>query len=98
MLFLHTTLTILIALLLITSNAYAQAIISNSPTIKGTVAIKTWKQLRDQYIEKQDLDYSCGSASVATILRSFYGLEIYEKDVLIEIEKLAMTALPLFLI
>ena len=78
----------LMTMLLIATNAYAQAIISNSPTIKGTVAVKTWKQLRDQHIEKQDLDYSCGSASVATILRSFYGLEIYEKDVLEEIEKL----------
>ncbi len=84
----HTTLTILIALFFITSNTHAQAIISNNATIQGSVAVKTWKQLRDAKIEKQDLDYSCGSASVATILRSFYGLEVFEKDVLEEIEKL----------
>ncbi len=78
---------ILTAVLLITSNAYAQAIMTNSSTINGTVAIKTWKELRDQHIEKQDLDYSCGSASVATILRSFYGKQVFEIDVLTEIEK-----------
>jgi len=32
---------------------------------------KTWKAIRDEGIEKQDTDESCGSASVATILRSF---------------------------
>ena len=47
--------------------------------------IKTWKDLRDSDIEKQDEDFSCGFASVATILRFFYGKEVYEKDILDEV-------------
>lgn len=54
-------------------------------TTTGSFPIKIWKDLRDSNIEKQDEDFSCGSASVATILRSFYGKEVYEKDILDEV-------------
>lgn len=54
-------------------------------TTIGNLPIKTWKDLRDSNIEKQDEDFSCGSASVATILRSFYGKDVYEKDILDEV-------------
>ena len=54
-------------------------------TSTGSIPIKTWKDLRDRNIEKQDEDFSCGSASVATILRSFYGKDVYEKDILDEV-------------
>ena len=58
------------------------------PSTVGSLPIKSWKQLRDVEVEKQDLDYSCGSAATATILRYFYGSEIYEKDVLDEVTRL----------
>lgn len=32
--------------------------------------IVTFKDLRDEKIQKQQLDFSCGAASVATVLRS----------------------------
>ena len=54
-------------------------------TTIGDLPIKIWKDLRDSNIEKQDEDFSCGSASVATILRSFYGKDVYEKDILDEV-------------
>ncbi len=57
----------------------------NYQTATGSVPIKSWKNLRDNQIEKQDKDFSCGSAAVATILRFFYGKEIYEADILAEI-------------
>ncbi len=50
--------------------------------------IKSWKEKRDYLIEKQDEDYSCGSAAVATILRSFYGVAVYEKDILDEVVRI----------
>ncbi|MEL6748919.1 MAG: C39 family peptidase [Pseudomonadota bacterium] len=56
-------------------------------TTIGNLPIKTWKDLRDSNIEKQDEDFSCGSASVATILRYFYGKEVYERDILDEVIK-----------
>lgn len=32
----------------------------------------TWKDLQRKNVIKQDIDYSCGSASLATILTYFY--------------------------
>lgn len=43
---------------------------------------QSWKALRDQGIEKQTLDDSCGSAAVATILRSYYGIGVQEEDII----------------
>ena len=57
----------------------------NFTSATGSLPITTWKQLRDADLEKQDLDYSCGSAATATILRSFYSRDIYEKDILDEV-------------
>lgn len=45
----------------------------------GQVRVKSWKTLRDTGIVKQDLDYSCGAASAATLLNSFYGQKVSEK-------------------
>jgi uncharacterized protein len=53
-----------------------------TPTISGYVQIQSWKDLRDKGIVKQDLDYSCGAASVATILSGYYGTDVTEKDIL----------------
>ena len=49
---------------------------------------KTWKDLKDSGIEKQDEDFSCGSASAATILHFFYDKDVYEKDILDEIKRI----------
>jgi predicted double-glycine peptidase len=45
----------------------------------------SWKDIRDDKIEKQNEDFSCGSASAATILRFFYGKNVYEKDIIDEV-------------
>ena len=57
-------------------------------TPKHPIQVQSWKQLRDQGIEKQDLDYSCGSAAVATILRAYYGFDVYEQDILTAVERI----------
>lgn len=44
--------------------------------------IVTFKDLRDERIQKQQLDFSCGAASVATVLRSYYGIDVTENDIL----------------
>ena len=58
---------------------------SVQPTVRGeqpnTLPFKNWKAIRDEGIEKQDTDESCGSASVATTLRSFYGVDVSEQDI-----------------
>lgn len=58
-----------------------------TPTLKGSVAIKSWKALRDENIVKQDLDFSCGAASLATILNGFYGKSITEAAILTAMNK-----------
>lgn len=50
--------------------------------LRGQPAVNSWKALRDFRIVKQELDYSCGAASLATILNEFYGQSVTEKDIL----------------
>ena len=52
------------------------------PGIARADTIRSWRSLRDDRVVKQQLDYSCGAASVATILREFYSLDVGEADVL----------------
>jgi len=58
------------------------------------VHFRNWKELRDNGIEKQDLDVSCGSAAAATILNGYYGVAVSEQAILAEVIKaeIGMTA------
>lgn len=60
----------------------AGEVVLSTATLKGHLPIKTWKDLRDDSVVKQDLDYSCGAASVATIMNGFYDLEVTEAELL----------------
>lgn len=60
----------------------AAEVFVSAPTLKGSVTAKSWKDLRDANVVKQDLDYSCGAASVATIMNGFYGFEVTEETLL----------------
>jgi len=51
------------------------------------VHFRNWKELRDNGIEKQDLDVSCGSAAAATILNGYYGVAVSEQAILTEVIK-----------
>lgn len=65
---------------------------SYDKTATGSLPIEKWKDLRDHPVEKQDQDFSCGAAAVATILHYFYGQEVYEKDIPDEIRRIGATA------
>lgn len=56
-------------------------------TANISVPIRNWKTLRDLRIVKQDLDYSCGAASLATLLNEFYGQSVTEEALLTAIGK-----------
>jgi predicted double-glycine peptidase len=45
-------------------------------------ALTSWVELRDQGVIKQQRDYSCGAAAVATLLTYHWGREVSESDVL----------------
>ncbi len=48
--------------------------------------VQHWKSLRDAQIVKQDLDFSCGAASLATILNAFYKQQLTEQALLIAMD------------
>lgn len=50
--------------------------------LNGLASVNSWKALRDFQVVKQEMDYSCGAASLATILNEFYGMSVTEEDVL----------------
>jgi len=53
----------------------------------GRVRVKSWKTLRDARIVKQDMDYSCGAASLATLLTEYYGVAVTEGALLQAMDK-----------
>lgn len=44
--------------------------------------VKSWTSLRDASVVKQDLDYSCGAASLATLLNGYYRQNVTEEALL----------------
>lgn len=55
--------------------------ILDTPTVLGPLPITSWKARRDQAIVKQGFDYSCGAATLATILH-LYGNQATELQLL----------------
>ncbi|MBT9161239.1 MAG: Lactococcin-G-processing and transport ATP-binding protein LagD [Dehalococcoidia bacterium] len=51
-------------------------------SLQGHVPVKSWKAMRDAGIVKQDLDYSCAAASLATLLNNHYGQNLTEEAIL----------------
>lgn len=66
-------------------NAFADTTLVTS-TIHGTIPVKSWKALRDKDVVKQQFDYSCGAASLATVLQ-FYGASVTEKQLMDGMQK-----------
>ncbi len=73
-----------IVLLLFGSSAGAANIGIGSGT-RINVPLKSMKELRDQNLVKQRLDYSCGAAALATILRYGFGDEVTEREILVDL-------------
>lgn len=46
-----------------------------------SVAVISWRDIPFRTVVRQQYDYSCGSAAVATLLRHHYGLSVNEGDV-----------------
>lgn len=44
--------------------------------------IASWSEIKDKNLTKQQYDYSCGSASLSTILTYYYNQNVSEKDIL----------------
>lgn len=56
------------------------------------VPVQSWKEMRDAHVVKQNQDFSCGAASLATLLNEFYGLSLTEAQILRDMNKTDMMA------
>jgi len=63
-------------------NALAASLQVNTGNIFFHKKVKTFKDLKFQNIVRQTKDYSCGAASLATILTYYFGKETAEEEVL----------------
>ena len=70
----------------------AAPMFNDNPVVYGKIKVQSWKERRDFNIVKQDLDFSCGAASVATLLNNFYGQKLTEEEVLKKLDKEQMRA------
>lgn len=59
-----------------------EGVILATHSASGLVSVKSWKSLRDERVVKQDLDYSCGAAALATLLNEYYGQRLTEAQLL----------------
>ena len=46
-----------------------------------TVSVISWRDIPFRSVVRQQYDYSCGSAAVATLLRHHYGITVPENEV-----------------
>lgn len=70
-----------------TSPSHAEGVLLVTHSAHGIVPVQSWKTRRDARIVKQGLDYSCGAASLATLLNSFYGQNLAEEALLKAMDK-----------
>ncbi|RPD90823.1 peptidase C39 [Neisseria weixii] len=80
-------LRLLLCLYLLLPMIHAAPMPHENPLAYGKIKVQSWKEKRDFNIVKQDLDYSCGAASVATLLNNFYGQKLTEEEVLEKMDK-----------
>lgn len=74
-------------LYLTVSFAWAEPNFINNPIAFQKIKVNSWKAQRDLGVVKQDLDFSCGAASIATLLNGFYGQNVNEAEILELMEK-----------
>ncbi len=81
-----------VCFLLFPSKLSAQPLFTENPIVFGKVKTKSWKSKRDEGIVKQSLDFSCGAASLATLLNNFYGQKLTEREILVKMNKQELQA------
>ena len=59
----------------------AAQLLLNGPTGPSSVAVISYRDLPFRTVVRQQYDFSCGSAALATLLRHHYGRDVAERDV-----------------
>jgi uncharacterized protein len=52
---------------------------------RGDKAIHSWKELRDKNVVIQGFDYSCGAGALATLMQYYFGHDVSEEMILLNI-------------
>lgn len=82
----------LLILLFASAAVFAQPFAVDNPLAFGKTQVQSWKARRDLGIVKQNLDFSCGAASIATLLNNFYGQQLTEQEILVRMNKTELRA------
>lgn len=99
-------LTVLLAVLMVAEPAAAQTDRSPGPNevLQPRVPLRdpqhilfkrgvwSWKEIRDRNVVKQDRDYSCGAASLCTLLKYYWGDNVTEQMILDKLDKMLTPA------
>ncbi len=66
-----------------------QPLLSNAghPIDSATSKVRSWKQLNEQNVIMQRFDYSCGAASLATLMKYYFNEDVSERKLLDYIKK-----------
>ena len=59
----------------------------HTATLSGDLPVKTWRDMHNEQVVKQNFDYSCGAASLATILQFQYSKTVSEEAILKAFDK-----------
>lgn len=53
--------------------------------VSADVPVTSWSEMRNKKVLRQQFDFSCGAASMATIMRYFYNRDIGEQEIVNEV-------------
>ncbi len=72
----------LLIFILISSSSWGDTAYLNTYTLNGSIEINNWKSIKNRNVVRQDKDFSCGAASIATVLSEFYNRPTTEQEIL----------------
>ena len=75
---------ILLFLWLFASGAKAHSLYNEPFYI--TKPLRSWIELRDENLTRQKYDYSCGAASLSSVMSYFYGVKVSEREIEVDNE------------
>ena len=53
--------------------------------VRRVEPVRSWRELRDRNVVRQAFDYSCGAAALATLMRYYFGDDVSEEAILVDI-------------
>ena len=64
------------------SNLFSANVYIHNESVTFEREVRSWDELKDTNLVRQKYDYSCGAASLSSILSYYYGISTSEKEIL----------------